>query len=497
MPGRRGVGEHNIGLRQKNEAHLAKFSSVAQEHAKQRLATHWEIASDAKIEQKRLISAMDAVQAKHDDLLVARRKRLAQLLEEEHEMHEKMLSQLIVTDEARREKLIQKARDLRAARESSRQEEAQRQKDRLFREQAALIRGAESNIKVLHVADQRFSQLDQRELVRTHKNEEDRVYSMQLQAQFDRQTQRQQEDMEKNYQRNKSHVTALDQQMRERELSKQRQREIEREEAIAFREKAEREIREEKEAELRRRRVERETAAETKEMYKEVKARKDAEEAQRRAEEEAELNAIIEARKLEEQREIIRRREARDQSVKHMREVEEQMNQMAESENALDRRWMEEGEREWQRREAVWRREQDRRDRLMQDVFENRRGQVIGNRQREAEELNQKNRDMEEMRATIEANRIDDTDARRKRFEIAQQTRQAQRDQWDRRQAEKDRIREEKRTELTDAERDEAEYRAKINAELAKLEAAKPDRFKNVSLFKRKTGLAALQNGGF
>lgn len=497
MPGRRGVGEHNIGLRQRQEEHLQRFSSVAQEHAKQRLATHWELASDAKIEQKRLISAMDSVQAKHDDLLVARRKRLAQLLEEEHEMHEKMLSQLIVTDEARREKLIQKARDLRAQREASRQEEGQRQRDRLFREQAALIRGAESNIKVLHVADQRFAQLDVKDRLRQQKEEEDRVYSQQLQSHFDKQTQRQQDDMEQTYQRNKSLVQALDRQMRDRDLSKQRQRELEREEAVAFREKAEREIREEKEAEQRRRRVERETAAATKELYKDVKARKEAEDAQRRAEEEAELRAAIETKKLEEQREIVRRREARDQAVIHMREVEEQMNQIAESETALDRRWMEEGEREWQRREAVWRREQDRRDRLMQDVFETRRSQVLDNRKREESDLDRKHQDMDEMRATIEANRIDDTDARRRRFEIAQQTRQAQREQWDRRQAEKDRIRNEKRTELTDAEKEEQEYRAKINAELAKLEAAKPERFKNVSLFKRKTGLAALQNGGF
>lgn len=497
MPGRRGVGEHNIGVRQRKEEHFARFSSVAQEHAKQRLATHWEIASDAKIEQKRLVAAMDAVQAKHDDLLVARRKRLAQLLEEEHEMHEKMLSQLIVTDEARREKLIQKARDLRAKREEDRQDEGKRQKDRLFREQAALIRGAESRIKVLHVADQRQAQLDLKERLKAQKDEEDRVYAQQLQTQFDKQTQRCQQDLEGIYQRNKAHVSALDQQMQQREISKQREREREHEEAIAFREKCEREIREEREAELRRRRVERETAAATKEMYKEVKARKDAEEAQRRAEEEAELNAIIEAKKQEEQREVIRRREARDQAVKHMREVEEQMNQIAESETALDRRWMEEGEREWDRREKVWRKEQDRRDRLMHDVFESRRNQVLDNRKRDEQELEQKHRDLDDMRQTIENNRIDDTDARRRRFEIAQQTRQAQRDQWAKRQAEKDRIRQEKRTELTDAEQEEANYRKKIQEELDKLEGAKPQRFQNVSLFKRKTGLAALQNGGF
>lgn len=502
MPGRRGAGggggsQANIVARQAREDHLSKFHAVASEHAKQRLNTHWEIATDAKIDQKKLISQMDATQAKHDDLLVARRKRLAQLLESEHEMHEKMLSQLVVTDEARREKLLQQARDLRVQREQERKKEAERQRDRLFREQAALIRGAESAIKVLHVADQRAAQLEMKQRLAAQKAEEDRVYAAQLEAQFSKQLARQQDDMEKIYVRNKEHVHSLENQVKYHESLKGKDRERETVEAREFREKCEREIREEKEQELRRRQMERQTATETKEMRKEVEARRAEEERQRRAEEETELQAIIQAKKEQELREIQRKKEAREQAVRHMKEVEYQMNQVAESETALDRRWMEEGEREWQRREAVWQKEQDRRDRMMTDVFESRRAQVIANRRREEEELEQKHRAHDEMERTMEANRIDDTDTRRRRFEIAQQTRQAQRDQFERRQAEKDRIRNEKRTELTAADAEENAYRAKITAELQKLEAAKPPAFQQVSLFKRKTGLAALQNGGF
>ena len=497
MPARRGVGEHNIGVRQRKEEHLQRFAGVAQEHAKQRLATHWELATDSKIEQKRLVSAMDAVQAKHDDLLVARRKRLAQLLEGEHAMHENMLSQLIVTDEARREKLIQKARDLRDSRESARQQEAQFQRDRLFREQAALIRGAESSIKVLHVADQRARQLELRERLQAQKAEEDAVYAAQLQTQFDRQTLRRQEDMEGIYQRNRAHVQQLDSQVRQMQSEASLQRERAAADAVQFRLKAEAEIAAERQQAIDRRRKERDTAVETKEMYKDVKARRLAEDSERRAQEEAELNAIIEAKRQEELREQQRKRDAREQAVSHMRQVEAQMNAVAESETALDRRWMEEGEREWQRREATWRKEQDRRDALMTDVFESRRAQVVANRRREDEELAQKHRDYQEMQQTVRNNVLDDTDARSKRFEVAQHTRQAQREQWNRRQEEKDRIRREKMTELTAADAEEQAYRAKITQELEKLEAAKPAKFAHVSLFKRKTGLAALQNGGF
>jgi hypothetical protein len=499
MPGRRGQGSvsSNIAARQSREEHLAKFQTVASEHAKQRLNTNWELATDAKIEQKKLIAEMDATQAKHDDLLVARRKRLAQLLEGEHEMHERMLSQLVVTDEARREKLLQKARDLRAQREEERQAEAERQRDRLFREQAALIRGAESAIKVLHVADQRARQLEMKERLAQQKAEEDRVYAAQLEAQYNRQLQRQQDDMEGIYRRNKSHVASLEQQVTYHEQAKSQERERARREAQEFREKCERELREEREKEQARRRAEREIAAETKEMRKEVQQRRAAEEQQRREDEQRELDAIIAAKKREEEAEIARRRAARDAAVSHMREVEDQMNQMAESETALDRRWMEEGEREWNRRESVWRREQDRRDRMMADVFESRRSQVIANRRREEEELARKHRDHEDMERLIETNRVDDTDTRRRRLDIAQQTRQAQRDQWERRQAEKDRLRDEKRTALTAAQEEEELYRAKITSELAKLDAAKPEKFQQVSLFKRKSGLAALQNGGF
>jgi hypothetical protein len=497
MAARRGVGERFIALRQRQEEALERFAAAARDESRHRMQTLWELSTDAKIEGNRLSTAMDSVQAKHDDLLIARRKRLAQLLESEHQQYETMLDKLVVTDEARREKLMQKARDLRAQRELVRQEEAERQQARRFRQETALLRGAESRIKVLHVADMRAQQVEENERRRELQAAEEALRVRQLEEQMQRQAERQQQDLENQYKRNQETTRALDIQVRDMQDQKMRARQTLAEDAIAFQRRAETELAAEKEAELQRKRLAFSTAKETKEQFREVRARRELEEQQRREEEVKELEAILKAKTEDERRELERKRQARLESVANMQAVERQMNSQAEDESELDRYWQMEGEREWQKREATWKAEQNRRDHLMAEVFTSRRGQVLANREADRRDLEQTELDRLEMKRTMEILCDDDEAIRARQFGAAKDAQAHQLSQMARHQAERDAAERAKRTEKTAAQAEESQYRAKINRELAKLEAAKPASYAHVPLYRPKRGLAGLQNGGF
>ena len=92
---------------------LKNCSAVAAEHTKLKLLGQWEDKSTRKMKQTELFQRMDEVQARHDDILVERRRRLAELLLREKEEHDRMLANLTESDDQRRERLMQKARDLR------------------------------------------------------------------------------------------------------------------------------------------------------------------------------------------------------------------------------------------------------------------------------------------------------------------------------------------------------------------------------------------------
>ncbi|KEG06289.1 coiled-coil domain containing 11, partial [Trypanosoma grayi] len=103
-----------IEARQRREVEQRMYNEVRAEDSRLRLAANWEMRSEGVVQRKQLMRHLERVQAQHNDTLVARRRRLADLLLRERDEHEAMLSNLAETEEQRRERLLQKARELRA-----------------------------------------------------------------------------------------------------------------------------------------------------------------------------------------------------------------------------------------------------------------------------------------------------------------------------------------------------------------------------------------------
>ncbi|CCW72329.1 unnamed protein product, partial [Phytomonas sp. Hart1] len=173
-----------IEARQRREAFMRDFKASQASDLRQKLNVEWELKGNEKIYQKELFRALDKVEAQHNDTLVERRRRLAELLSGEQARYEEMLGSLTETDGQRRERLICKAKELRALREAERRADIAKRTDRLFRESIDQLREAESRLKVMQVSDARFSQLEEAKRKRENESAEDAFFSQQaLEAQ--------------------------------------------------------------------------------------------------------------------------------------------------------------------------------------------------------------------------------------------------------------------------------------------------------------------------
>lgn len=478
-----------IELRQRQEDHVARFNGVAVDHQRARMRSQWEQATDKKIGVTQLTRAMDCVQARHDEVLMARRMRLAELLKTERDEHEAMLAGLVVTDDQRRERLMQQARDLRAERETLRKQEAERRKDQLFREQSSLIRDAESRIKVLHVAAERQAQIDELKQRKAQQEAEDRFWEEQQREEQRQQAARSQADLQKMHERSRQVNADLALQVTRNEERKKMAKEHEKREDDEFVAEARKGIQRDQQAEIERRLKQRQIAAETRHMNEEIKAEKEKTMSAMREDEKKELDSLLAQIAEDERKEQQRKREAREEAARQMKFVEAQMNAQAESETALDRKWQEEGDAEWAKREARWRQEAEKRNATLRNVYDTRKNQVVENRQREQIELEARRREHDELVAA--GNRMGDQDNEmaRKRRAAAVAAREFQQRQIAEKQAVRDAELHSKRNELTTAQAQETMYEEKIKSELSKLDNARPEGFRHVKLGGRKQPL--------
>jgi cilia- and flagella-associated protein 53 len=473
---------HQIAVRQQREDAIGKYTGIVAEHNKLKMFSDWEQSSTRKMQHNEVFQQMDSVQARHDEVLVHRRKRLAALLLADRERHERMLAQLSETEDQRRERLMANARELRDQREELRKQEAEKLKGLAFRNQSVVIREAESKAKVLNVAAQRKAQLDEAAEIKRRKQEEDAIFNELWEEQRLEKIKRARKDLEARHKRltDTRHNLAVQKDA----AAQKKQQEIEemaREDA-AYLEKVREGLRIDAQAEADRRAKQRKIAAETREMNDRINEEKDKERQALRAEDERNLQEILEEIKVQEEAEKQRKVEVRVEAINQMKFVEAQMNAAAESETALDRLWQEENDKEWNKRESRWKDEQDRRDALLRQVFQERKNQVLSIRQREEEEAERKRREREEVIQNIQTLSSSDTGDARARREKARQVQQFQalqvQDRLERRAKE--------RAELTDelayAMNENDEYERQLNAELAKLEANRPAEFSHIKL---------------
>ncbi|EPY34277.1 hypothetical protein STCU_01693 [Strigomonas culicis] len=393
-----------------------------------------------------------------------------------------MLSGLAETDEERRERLIRRARELKAERAALRQVDNQARHDRLFREQIDTLRLAESRLKVMQVADLRYDQLS---LAERRKAEEDaeRAYFEQQAAEALRlANERAQRDLELRHQR----VEHL-----QRDLTAQVEGNTLRREAAADEKRRDDEefyrlLHEERIVEAQKqaaKRAERERIAqEMKELNEELQQARMQEYDQLRKEDKETLEAILAVIAEEQRLAQIEKRERTERQKKQMEDLQLQMAQRKDDTQALDKLWEEANDRQWGKREAQWKADQARRDQLLRSILIARRQQVMDKRQQRADEAETRAREHAEFLASLSNTDDIDEKERQRRMHMLKENQRYLDAQIAQRQAQKDASRDDWRTELTEQQALEKANEDRIAKEMAALEAAKPERYRNVPL---------------
>lgn len=408
----------SITKRRNHEAHYNNFSRIIAQDQRQAQIANWEINSTKMIERNTIANMARGIEEQEQSKLQERQRRIAELYRQDEAQQKAELANLRETPAQKATRMVAQARKLKAAREEKRRQFAQQMYNRQWREGCDDLRLIDSHNFARHcreqIADQRFEKAQK-------KLHEQRVESQWANIWENERLKRVQDEEEQKRRRqrfNHETKTALLGQMevaRQRNLQEAHQKEVERE---AFRRQLEEDCAHAKAAQerlLHQRRSAMDGIVQFNEQQQRTKAevaRLKREQELKELHEQKQAAAADDARKAEE-----RRQRARDMQ-KYMSYVEEYKREEQEIERTIERLTMEEMARANKKQDAQWSREQQAREALMADVYEQRALQLheLEARRNEIEaELEEERRLVEqEARAAEEAEQNEDTQYRAK-----------------------------------------------------------------------------------
>eukprot|EP01059_Diplonema_ambulator_P002356 TRINITY_DN12014_c0_g1_i1.p1 TRINITY_DN12014_c0_g1~~TRINITY_DN12014_c0_g1_i1.p1 ORF type:complete len:465 (+),score=213.71 TRINITY_DN12014_c0_g1_i1:36-1397(+) len=403
------ASDRHIQQRRILEDKLDAARTVVAEDKSLRQYANWETRTHDKIKKNQLVRKIDYVQARNDETLEKRRYRLAQLLAAEQEQYERELEGLAETQEQRRDRIANKALELRAEREQLRKDLASEKKDTLFRQNCPELIEATSKARLLQVASDREKQLDWMKDKEQAEKAEQAYHDAMWEEERMKKERRGQEDYARQKDMQKQLQETLAVQKKVQQEKKAHEAEIERKEGEEFRERLRKGAEEDAERERRRRERQHELGRQNKMYNIELEEMKSQEMNAELEQDKKFLTDLLNRVKEDEDAERLAKKVAREAAVEHMKAVERQMMNAAGAETELDRLWQIESNKEWDKRERRWRADQEKRDKLLKETFEGRAQQVAANRAlKESRKIDgeaERNKVIEEIQALQEKER--------------------------------------------------------------------------------------------
>eukprot|EP01029_Cantina_marsupialis_P016666 TRINITY_DN3722_c0_g1_i1.p1 TRINITY_DN3722_c0_g1~~TRINITY_DN3722_c0_g1_i1.p1 ORF type:complete len:483 (-),score=207.65 TRINITY_DN3722_c0_g1_i1:193-1641(-) len=323
---------------------------------------------ERRIERSRQLAAED---------LENRRKKLRTLLLNEEERYQQEIQDGFETPEQRRARMHERARELKAEREAERQRQVAELRERQFRTNCDDVRGVDSRNWVRQVANERTSQLHERQrMTSTQMAEESRFAQMWEEDKRRKDEKARQEEIERK-EKDILMKQRLDEQVQQRNEMLQREMDQHRLEAEAMNARwHEIKLRElERERELRD--LDREDEAAVQEENKRWLEHKRAVAEAEKSDDIRRLNEALGREQADMERENALKQQRCEEARQFRRDLEEQMKREQDDHRYIEGLYEEEQEKEWRRKEMVWKREQDARDRLNIEVHETRQAQLV------------------------------------------------------------------------------------------------------------------------
>ncbi|OWZ23434.1 hypothetical protein PHMEG_0001680 [Phytophthora megakarya] len=164
-PGTRGVGESLILKRRQREDHLASFTSSVKDLTRLNSRADWEESLNDKGESRQVQRTVAQLKNQYESQLHSRRLRLAELYNREMEEWREMCLATAETPEDRKQKMIQRALELKERRERERLAVVEEKRMQQYRESCDDVRVEDSNKVQQLVLNERGKQLEERKLI--------------------------------------------------------------------------------------------------------------------------------------------------------------------------------------------------------------------------------------------------------------------------------------------------------------------------------------------
>uniref|UniRef100_A0A8C5LLQ3 Cilia- and flagella-associated protein 53 n=1 Tax=Leptobrachium leishanense TaxID=445787 RepID=A0A8C5LLQ3_9ANUR len=423
FPSRRQIDYLILENRRQNEVR-DQLLAFTKETKFELMKNNWERNTDYKIMHNMVQRKVYKTMEEYRMHIEERRDRLKDLLEKEELEHIKEMESMAETTLERQAKMRERVKSLRERRENERLALVAEKRDQQFREQCEELRSMRSHINLNEVCTERMAQLVlKEELNRQRKEEEDlfvQLWEKDRLAKEERET----KDSQKQRERNREMLDVLQAQRAASDAQKMEEKRLKEEEAQLLEEQ--RQLMKIEDERAFREKLQ--NQAQVRNML-DKSVRQKMKRLARNQQEELELDMKImdqimqdthddtrekHQRKLELQKEQRLYREYLAQQLEEEKRQEVEMDKLIEAEL----------ERSWAKRKAQLKLEKEARDRLMRDVLDTRRDQILEKLESNARKQEDLARDKELLEMAVEEHKQLEKERNSRKMKQTQQYRE-------------------------------------------------------------------------
>ena len=368
--------DHLILKRRANEARRAHIDTHVRNMQTVAAKTHWEVATDQAIQTKKFNQAIQTIRNADKTALEHRRKRLANLLQQDKEKYQQALHDLSVTPDQRKEQIRARAMELKHKREAERQQYVQEQYDRQWRLACDPLRERDSKLILQATNAARSYQIGEKMRLLEEQEREERRFDEIWEAQRRQQQGQEEADALARKKLDAAQKAVLDLQVKELHNNRAKERQLAEEEAAAMRQRAELDADEAKRVAQARQDLIND-AYEELDSFNRLKKSQLHESVLREQKEDAERLAYQLSKEGENER---KEAEARAMIGSETRLFAEHMlaqkRSLASLEQEQEAARAADNDVQWEKRLQVWGKEQEAREQLMSQVLKEREVQV-------------------------------------------------------------------------------------------------------------------------
>jgi len=354
-----------------------KYEEGCKDLAKATNTATWEIRTSGMIEANRTQQRFESIRRQDAAHLEARRQRLADMLEQESMEFEQQLEQLEETPEERKSRMQARALELKQKREAERQAFVQQQYERQWRLACDPLREQDSKLILKATNAARAYQIGEKMRQLEIEEQESRAFDEMWERDRLAKLEREAADAAARKAMNEAQKRVLDRQVHELHSYRTSEKELMAQEAELLRQQCELEQQEAKRVEqLRADMVAR--AHDELDSFN-VKRRSQMQSAleRERLEDSAMLASRLEAERMAEERETASKLAMQQETKLFTEHMLAQKRELNKQEAAQEEIRSKELTKAWEKRTAVWGQEQEARERLMAQVLDERKLQVM------------------------------------------------------------------------------------------------------------------------